>query len=72
MRVVAGTIDNMVELVYNHRTQIKDHVRPSHKHDDYRAISVFWEIGGVKAHCFIDSRCKGVMISPESTRAAKI
>ena len=40
--------------------------------DQYRPISVFWEIGGIKAHCLIDSSCEGVMISPEFTRAAKI
>ena len=72
MRVAAGTIDNTVEMVYDHCTWIKDHVRPSLKCDDYRAISVFWDIGNVKAHCLIDSGCEGVMISPEFTRAAKI
>ena len=66
MQVAAGTIDNMVEPVYNHRTWIKDHDRPSRKCNDYRAISVFWEIGGVKAHCLIDSKCEGVMISLNS------
>ena len=33
---------------------------------------MFWEIGGVKAHCLIDSGCKGIMISPNFIRAAKI
>ena len=42
------------------------------EHDGYRAISVFWEIRDVKAHCLIDSGCKGVMISPEFTRTAEI
>ena len=37
-----------------------------------RAISEFWEIGGVKSHCLIESRCKRIMISPEFTQAAKI
>ena len=72
MQVAAGTIDDMVEPVYNHHTWIKDHVRPFQKYDDYRAISVFWDTGGVKAHCLIDSGCKGVIISPEFTGAAKI
>ena len=71
MWLAAGTVDNMVEPVYNHHTQMKDCVTPSWKCDDYRAISVFWEIGGIKAHCLIDSGCEGVMISPEFTRAAK-
>ena len=68
---MAGTIDSTTEAVYNHHTQIKDRDRPLQKRNDYRAISVFWDIG-VKAHCVIDSGCKGVMIFPEFTRAAKI
>ena len=67
--IAAGTIDNMAELVYIHRTRMKDCDRPSLKHDDYRAISVFWEIGGIKVHCLID---EGATISPKFTRAAKI
>ena len=50
---------------------MKDNVRPLKKCNDYRVISIFWEIG-VKAHCLIDSGCKGAMISPEFTRAGKI
>ena len=67
IRVAAGTIDKTVELVYDHRARIKERYRPSRKRDECKAISVFWEIGGVKAHCLIDSGCKGVMISPEFT-----
>ena len=62
----------MIEPVYDHCTWMKDHIRPSQKCNDYQAISVFWEIGGIKAHCLIDSGCKEIMISPEFTRAAKI
>ena len=65
IRVAAGNIDKMVEPVYNHRVRIKNRSRPSQKCDEYRAISVFWEFGGIKAHCLIDSGCEGVMISPE-------
>ena len=72
IRIAAGTINKMVEPVYNHRARIKERSRPLRKCDEYRAISVFWEIGGVKAHCLIDSSCEGVMISPEFTQAAKI
>ena len=72
MQIVAGTVNNMVELVYNHCIRIKDHTRPLWKHDDYRGISVVWDIEGVKAHCLIDSGCEGVMISPEFTRVVKI
>ena len=62
----------MVELVYDHCARIKNRSRPSWKCDEYRAISVCWEIGGIKAHCLIDSSCEGVMISPKFTQAAKI
>ena len=30
------------------------------------------QYSGIKAHCLIDSRCKGIMISPNFIRAAKI
>ena len=72
IRVAAGTVDKMVEPVYDHRARINERSRPSQKHDEYRAISVCWEIGGIKAHCLIDSGCEGVIISPEFTQAAKI
>ena len=45
------------------------------KHNDNQptvCISVFLEIGGIKAHCLIDSRCKGIMISPNFIRVVKI
>ena len=59
---MARTVDKAVELVYDHRSRIKNRSRPLWKCDEYRAISVFWEIGGVKAHCLMNSSCKGVMI----------
>ena len=39
---------------------------------DNQPTSVFWEIGGIKAHCLIDSGCEGIMISPNFIRVAKI
>ena len=72
IRIAAGHVDKMVEPVYDHHARIKNRSRPSWKRDEYRAISVFWEIGGVKAHWLIDSDCEGVMISLEFTQAAKI
>ena len=35
-------------------------------------IGQFWEIGGTKAHCLIHGGCKGIMISSNFIRAAKI
>ena len=42
------------------------------KHNDNQPISIFREIGRTKAHCPIDSGCKGIMLSPNFIRAAKI
>ena len=42
------------------------------KCNDNQPISLFWEIGGVKAHCLIDSRCEGIMISSNLIRVVKI
>ena len=33
---------------------------------------MFWKIGGVKAHCLIDNRCEGIMISPNFIRVVRI
>ena len=72
MRVASAVINKLEEPVYDHRARIKERSRPLWKCDDNQPISVFWEIGGVKAHYLIDSRCEGIMISPSFIRAAKI
>ena len=64
IQVVSAMIDKLEEPVYNHRTRIRERSQPLQKHNDNQPISVFWEMGGVKAHCLIDSKCKGIMISP--------
>ena len=65
-------VDKLEEPVYDHRTRIKERSRPLWKCNDNQPISVFWEIGGIKAHCLIDSGCKEIMISPNFIRAVKI
>ena len=72
MRVVSATVNKLEEPVYDHRARIKERSRPLWKCNNNQHISIFWEIGGVKAHCLIDSRCKGIMISLSFIRAAKI
>ena len=72
MQVASAMVNKLEEPVYDHRTRIKERSRPLQKHNDNQPISVFWEIGGVKAHCLIDSGCEGIMISPSFIRAAKI
>src|SRR6266481_7475172 len=46
--------------------------RPSWAHDSNQTLSGYWEVNGTKAHCLLDSRCEGVMISPAYTRATGI
>ena len=69
---MSATVNKLEEPVYDHRARIKERSKPLRKCNDNQSISVFWEIGGVKAHCLIDSGCEGIMISPSSIRAAKI
>ena len=72
MRVASASVDKLAEPVYDHRSRIKEGSRPLRKRNENQPISVFWEIGGVKAHCLIDSGCEGTMLSPDFIRAAKI
>ena len=65
-------IDKLEEPVYNHRTWIRERSQPLQKCNDNQPISVFWEIGGIKAHCLIDSGCEGITISLNFIIAAKI
>ena len=72
MRVASAGIDKLEEPVYDHRTRIKERSQPLQKYNDNKPISVFWEIGGVKVHCLIDSGCEGIMISPNFIRVANV
>ena len=65
-------VDKLEEPVYDHRARIKERSRPLQKCNDNQPTSVFWEIDGVKAHCLINSGCKGITISPSFIRVAKI
>ena len=59
MQVASAMVNKLEEPVYDHRARIKERSRPLQKCNDNQPISVFWEIGGVKAHCLIDRWCKG-------------
>ena len=72
VRIASAVVDKPEEPVYDHRTRIKERSRPLQKCNDNQPISVFWEIGRIKAHCLIESGCEGIMISPNFIRAAKI
>ena len=72
VQIASAVVNKLEEPVYDHRTRIKERSRPLWKRNDYQPISIFWEIGGTKAHCLIDSGCNGIMLSPNFIRAAKI
>ena len=72
VRIVSAVVNKLEEPVYDYRTRIKERSRPLRKCNDNQPISVFWEIGGTKAHCLIDSGCEGIMISSNFIRVAKI
>ena len=72
VQIASAVVNKLDEPVYDHRTRIKERSRPLQKRNDNQLISIFWEIGGTKAHCLIDSGCEGIMISPNFIRAAKI
>ena len=72
MQVASAMVDKLEEPVYDHRARIKERSRPFQNHNNNQPILVFREIGGIKAHCLIDSRCKGIMISPSFIRVVKI
>ena len=64
VQIASAVVNKLEEPVYDHRTRIKERSRPLWKCNDNQPISVFWEIGGTKAHCLIDSGCEGIMLSP--------
>ena len=71
-QMASAAIDKLEEPVSDHRARIRERSWPFQKCNDNQPISVYWEIGGVKAHCLIDSGCEGIMISPNFIRLVKI
>ncbi|KIJ39819.1 hypothetical protein M422DRAFT_257422 [Sphaerobolus stellatus SS14] len=57
--------------VYDHRARKKARPLPTRGKEN-ETISVFWDIGGTKAHCLLDSGCEGIMISSDFMRANKL
>ncbi|KIJ22395.1 hypothetical protein M422DRAFT_277187 [Sphaerobolus stellatus SS14] len=57
--------------VYDHRARKKASPLPTRGKEN-ETISVFWDIGGTKAHCLLDSGCEGIMISSDFIRANKL
>ena len=54
VQIASAVVNKPEEPVYDHRMRIKERSRPLQKCNDNQPISVFWEIGGTKAHCLID------------------
>ena len=49
--------------MYSHRSRHREW--PSQLHSDNCTLLGYWEINGVKAHCLLDSRSEGVLLSLE-------
>ena len=58
--------------VYDHRLRPKNQPRPPEPGSKARTLDGFWEIGGVKAHCLLDSGCEGIIMSPNFARASRL
>src|SRR6266481_4023222 len=56
----------------DHRVHRRTCARPSWARDSNQTLSGYWEVNGTKAHCLLDSRCEGVIISPNYTQATGI
>ena len=72
VQIASAVVNKLEEPVYDHRTRIRERSRPLQKCNDNQPISIFREIDRIKAHCLIDSGCKGIMISPNFIRVARI
>ena len=58
--------------MYNHRAHKRMGARPKRSRDSNQTLSGYWEVNGTRAHCLLDSECKGIMISPDFTCAMGI
>ena len=58
--------------MYDHRLRPKNQPRKASSSSIARTIDGFWDIGGVKAHCLLDSGCEGMMMSLNFVRVAKL
>ena len=56
-------LNKTVEPMHSHRSRHRE--QPMWPPSDNRTLAGYWEINGVKAHCLLDSRSEGVLLSPE-------
>jgi hypothetical protein len=60
------------EPMYDHRLRKRTQDGQPNCQSKMWPISAFWDIGGTKAHCLLDSGCEGTMMSPSFARAARL
>ena len=60
------------EPMYDHWLRKRMQDGQPDRHAKTKPISAYWDIGGTKAHCLLDSGCEGTMMSPNFARAAKL
>ena len=63
-------LNKTVEPMHSHRSRHREW--PTWPHSDNHTPTGYWEINGVKAHCRLDSRSEGVLLSLEFTQATGI
>ena len=69
-RTNTTVLNKTVEPMHSHRSRHRE--QPTWPHSDNHTLAEYWEINGVKAHCLLDSRSQGVLLSPEVMRATGI
>ena len=70
MQTNATVLSKTVEPMHSHRSRYRE--QPTRPHSDNHTLVGYWEINGVKAHCLLDSRSEGVLLSPEFIQAMGI
>ena len=62
-RTNTTVLNKTVEPMHSHRLRHRE--RPTWPPSDNHTLVGYWEINSVKAHCLLDSRSAGVLLSPE-------
>ena len=65
IRLQAGVTTGGKPPLYDHRALSCTGMRLTRSREGDQMLSGYWEINGTRAHCLLDSRCEGVMISPD-------
>ena len=49
--------------VYDHRVHRRMAARPKWSCESNQTLSGYWEVNGMRAHCLLDSGCKGIVMN---------